>query len=376
MNTIVMMAANRGFAIHSSRKPLIAALLRANNRVVLATSDDEYSRQLTGTGVSLEPITFARGAWRPLADLRSLIALRDTMRRTCPAVIHNFHAKPVLYCTAAVCSISGRAGDAAIINTITGLGHAFVKRGLMSHGIARAYALALHRAHMTVFQNHDDYREFVTRGLVPSERACVIVGSGVDLQHYVAIDRSTRDGAPPTVVILARLLGDKGIREFVDVARIVKMRIPEARFVVAGEEDLAHPNAITADWLRGQGMIDYVGRIKDVRALLGTATVMLMPTYREGVPRAILEAAATGLPCVAFDVPGVREAIRSGQTGELVSFGDIQGLADRTITLLESTPVRERMGAAARAFVEKEHDVRMVTSRYLDIYRTAGVQID
>jgi glycosyltransferase involved in cell wall biosynthesis len=100
---------------------------------------------------------------------------------------------------------------------------------------------------------------------------------------------------------------------------------------------------------------------------------MLMPTYREGVPRVILEAAATGLPCVAFDVPGVREAIRSGRTGELVPFGDVRGLADRTIALLERKAERDRMGAAARAFVEQEHGIESVTRRYLGIYRTAGV---
>jgi glycosyltransferase involved in cell wall biosynthesis len=374
MSATIMLAANRGFAIHGSRRPLIAALLRAQHRVVLATADDEYSRRLTGPGVTIEPITFMRGARSPIADIRSLQSLRAAIHRSCPDLIHNFHAKPVLFCTAAARSLPGKAGVAAIVNTITGLGHAFVRRGLLSHGIARAYALALRRAHMTVFQNHDDHREFVERGIVPPERACVIVGSGVDLHRFASVDRSGRDGSAPTVVMLARLLGAKGIREFVEVAGIVTKRIPEARFVVAGEEEPSHPDAIDVGWLRAQGAVEYEGRLDDVRGLLGSADLMLMPTYREGVPRVILEAAATGLPCVAFDVPGVREAIRSGRTGELVPFGDVQALADRTIALLEGKEERERMGAAARAFVEQEHDVESVTRRYLQIYRTAGVK--
>lgn len=373
MSATIMLAANRGFAIHGSRRPLIAALLRAQHRVLLATADDEFSRRLKGPGVEIEPIAFARGARSPIADIRSIRSLRSAIRRNRPDLIHNFHAKPILFCTAAARSLAGRAGGAAIVNTITGLGHAFVRRGLLLHGIARAYALALRRAHMTVFQNHDDYREFIERGIVPPERACVIVGSGVDLNRYAWVDRSGRDGSAPTVVMLSRLLGAKGIREFVEVAGIVTRRIPHARFIVAGEEDASHPDAVDVGWLRAQKAVEYLGRLDDVRGLLWRADLMLMPTYREGVPRVILEAAAMGLPCVAFDVPGVREAIRSGRTGELAPFGDVQGLADRTIAFLESKAERERAGSAARAFVEGEHDVENVTQRYLDIYRTAGI---
>jgi glycosyltransferase involved in cell wall biosynthesis len=176
--------------------------------------------------------------------------------------------------------------------------------------------------------------------------------------------------------MLGRLLRQKGIPEFVEVAGRIKQKWPQARFLLAGEEDPVHPDAVTVRWVQEQGSVEYLGRLSDVQPLLAKADLLLFPSYyREGLPRVILEAAATGLPTVAFDVPGVREAVRDGETGYLVSFRDLDGLTDRVKTLLENKEKRLHMGRAAREMVENEFDVRGVKERYLDVYRELGVEV-
>jgi glycosyltransferase involved in cell wall biosynthesis len=198
----------------------------------------------------------------------------------------------------------------------------------------------------------------------------------VDLDRFAMAERPDRGNQPPVVVMLGRLLRQKGIPEFVEVAGRIKQKWPQARFLLAGEEDPVHPDAVTVRWVQEQGSVEYLGRLSDVQPLLAKADLLLFPSYyREGLPRVILEAAATGLPTVAFDVPGVREAVRDGETGYLVSFRDLDGLTDRVKTLLENKEKRLHMGRAAREMVENEFDVRGVKERYLDVYRELGVEV-
>jgi glycosyltransferase involved in cell wall biosynthesis len=176
--------------------------------------------------------------------------------------------------------------------------------------------------------------------------------------------------------MMGRLLRQKGIPEFVEVARRIKDEWPKARFLLAGEEDLVHPDAVTKQWLREQQSVEYLGRLSDVLPLLSKADLLLFPSYyREGLPRVILEAAATGLPTVAFDVPGVREAVLDGTTGYLVPFRDVDGLIQKVRTLLENEEKRLEMGCTARNMIERKFDIRAVKEHYLNVYRELGVEI-
>ena len=175
--------------------------------------------------------------------------------------------------------------------------------------------------------------------------------------------------------MLGRLLGQKGIPDFVQVAQRIRLRRPEARFLLAGEEDFVHPDAISAEWVNQQNGVEYLGRLADVRPLLAQADVLLFPSYREGVPRVVMEAAATGLPTVGFDVPGVREAVRHGQTGYLVSDRDVDALTQKVELLLDNPTRRLEMGQEARNLAEKAFDIRVIQAQYLEIYRELGVEI-
>jgi glycosyltransferase involved in cell wall biosynthesis len=197
----------------------------------------------------------------------------------------------------------------------------------------------------------------------------------VDVEQFSVVDRGDRSGQAPVVIMLGRLLRQKGIPDFAEVAGRIRQRWSNARFLLAGEEDPVHPDAVSVEWVEGQDGVEYLGHLSDVRPLLSEADVLLFPSYREGTPRVVLEAAATGLPTVGFDVPGVREAVRDGETGYLVQHRDVDSLTARVETLLGDQDLRLQMGRAARLMVEKDFDVRAIEQQYLDLYREQGIAI-
>lgn len=299
--------------------------------------------------------------------------MRAIFRKWQPALIQHFHAKPVMFGTLAA---RRELGDSVVVvNAITGLGHAFITGGVAARLAGFGYARAMPRGDATIFQNRDDRQLFLGHGWVSEERARLIASSGVDVERFAVADRSGRDTRAPVVVMLGRLLRQKGIPEFTEVARRIRQRSPDARFLLAGEEDPVHPDAVTVEWVQEQDGVEYLGRLSDVRPLLEEADLLLFPSYREGTPRVVLEAAATGLPTVGFEVPGVREAVRDGETGFLVPDRDVDALTDRVSTLLEDDKRRLAMGEAARRMVEADFDVRAIEQQYLDVYRDLGVGI-
>lgn len=370
----VIFTANRGYALTSSRAPLIQRFVNKGWKVVLATADDTESRSLVAKGVRLEPVHFNRGGLAPLADFRAYLKLAAVYRRWQPTLIHHFHAKPLIFGSLAARRALGVS--VKIVNTITGLGHAFIIGGIPARLAGWGYAVGMPQADIGIFQNRDDQNLFLSRCWLPEEKARLIVSSGVDVERFAVADRSGRGGQAQVVVMLGRLLRQKGILEFVEVARQVRRLWPGTRFLLAGEEDPVHPDAVSAEWVIEQGEVEYLGRLADVRPLLVEADVLLFPSYyREGTPRVILEGAATGLPTVGFDVPGVREAVRDRETGYLVPYRDMDALVDRVKTLLADEEQRLAMGRAGREMMEAKFDVRAIEKQYVDVYGELGISI-
>lgn len=367
-------AANRGYALTSSRGDLIRHFLDAGWEVVLVTADDDESRSLCASGARLEPVEFRRGGLSPVADGRAFHRLSAIYRRCQPVLIQHFHARPVIFGTVAARRMLG--DSVRIANTITGLGRAFADGRAGARLAGWGYAAGMRRADVGIFQNRDDRDLFLERGWITHGHARLVAGSGVDLQRFAPACRMRANNTKPTVVMLARLLRDKGIPEFAGVAAQVRERWPNARFLLAGEEEPAHPDGLSTEWVTGHAGIEYLGRLADVRPLLAEADLFLFPSrYREGLPRVVLEAAATGLPVVAFDVPGVREAVQDGETGYLVAEGDAGALTERVTALLEDEGLRRAMGSAARRRVEESFDLRAIEAQYLSIYRDLGMRI-
>lgn len=374
MDKTILFAANRGYALTSSREAIIMRFLEMGWRVVIATANDYEALRLKACGAILEAVTFDHGGITPYEDLHAWCRMLAIYNRWQPAVAHQFHAKPVIIGTIAARSIQGSGLN--VINTITGLGQTFIS-GRPSSCLARlGYRVALRRSDVTIFQNRDDMALFLDRGWVNKNSGRLIVGSGVDLSRFEFIDRRGRNNVAPVVIMLGRLLRQKGIPEFVEVAQRIRHRWPAARFLIAGEEVPDHPDAVTIDWVCEQNGVKYLGHLQDVRPILAKADLLLYPSYyREGVPRVVMEAAATGLPTVAFNVPGVREAVRNGETGYLVPKGNAKALQTRVEELLKNEALRLRMGRAGRIMVEKFFDVRKIQKQYFDIYRELGFDV-
>ena len=370
MSKTALIVANRAYAVASSRRPLIDALLSAGWRVVVVVSLDDSAEDLTRMGAIVESAGFARGGPNLSKDLFILFRLRKLVAKYQPDLIQAFNAKPVI--AACLATFRRKADAPVVVGTITGLGHAFIESPVLARGIGRAYQLALRRADAVVFQNRDDQDLFVRNGWVKADKTRLVPGSGVDLHRYPFVDRRGREQAAKKVVLAARLINQKGIRFFADVARRVQEELPETRFILAGEPDPNHPDAVDEDWFQSQTQIEYRGRLESIHGLLEEGDLLLFPSYREGVPRVVLEAAAMGLPTVAFDVPGVREAVQDGRTGYLVPDRNLDALTAQTVKLIKDDWARFSMGEKARAFVETHFDQGAVTRAYLNLYQELG----
>jgi glycosyltransferase involved in cell wall biosynthesis len=374
MNKVILLAANRGYALLSSRRELIQRFLDDGWCVVLATAEDEESQKLVELGATLEPVIFNRGGFSPVGDWRAGRRLRQIISRWKPSLVHFFHAKPVIMGT--IAARRGLDDNVRIVNTITGLGHAFVQGGLITRLASTGYRRSLPKADKTIFQNSDDMVMFLENDWLPNSKAKLIAGSGVPLDRFCFINRSSRNCESPVIVMLGRLLKQKGIPEFVEIASRIRTKIPGARFLLAGEEESAHPDGVDLDWLKNTSDIEYMGRLSDVVPLLSDADLLLFPSYyREGVPRVVMEAAATGLPTVAFDVPGVREAVRDKETGFLVPDRNLDQMTERVFQLLENKELRLGLGRNASELAKDAFDIRAVQEAYLNIYRELGVDI-
>lgn len=368
-----MFVANRGYALTSSRTNIIQRFMASGFKVVIVTADDSESRKLSRMGVILESVSFNRGGLSLKSDFGAYFRLASIYRKWNPTLIHHFHAKPVIFGTLAAYRVLG--STVKVVNTITGLGHAFIAGGLTAKFAGMGYGYALPRAAITVFQNRDDRALFLNRQWVSEQQARLITSSGVNTKRFFFVDRHGRDSKRPIIVTLCRLLRQKGIPEFVEVAHRILQHYPEARFIIAGEEDVEHPDAVSAEWVDNQKGVEYFGRLGDVAPLLAEADVLLFPSYREGVPRVVLEAAAMGLPTVGFQVPGVREVVMDAQTGYLVADRDVDALTDRVVQLLEDESLRLGMGRRARKMVEESFDVSAIEEQYFQVYRDLGLKV-
>ncbi len=304
-----------------------------------------------------------RAGLDPLADLFELKVLWRVLRRERPQIVFAHTVKPVIY-GMVLAWLAGVPRRAAMI---PGLGFAFIgargiKRRFASLAGRIGYRLALGRAHVVIFQNPDDRQALRDLGALPRHTETALVnGSGVDLARFVPVPLP--DG-PPIFLMVARLMRDKGVHEFVDAARLVKAAVPEARFVLVGSGDLHNPASVPPDIVKawvGEGVIEARGHLDDPRAELAACHIFVLPSYREGTPRTNLEAMATGRAIITTDVPGCRETVTDGVNGLLVPARDAQALADAMLVLARDRARTATMGSAGLSRCVERYELRTVT---------------
>lgn len=349
-------------------RELLQELVRRGYRVTVVAPDDGSVPALEALGVVCQCFDMSRRGMNPVAELCTVRRLWSYFRRAAPDAVINFSIKPVIY--GAIAARLARVPR--VLSMVTGLGYVFTG-GSWSRRVLRTFVSGIYRAAFRLndcvfFQNPEDRDYLAGRTGLDARKTVVLDGTGVDLEYY------TPHGAPApaTFLFAGRLLADKGLREFVAAARRLKTRHPESHFLVAGPQD-DNPAAIPAveieEWVR-RGDIEYLGEIADLRPYYARATALVLPSYREGMPRVVLEAMAMGRPVVATDVPGCRHAVSSGVSGLLVRPRDSAALAQAMEQLLLEPELAARMGRNARAQAVERFDIRKVNAVVLDTIRS------
>ncbi|MGE0385638.1 MAG: glycosyltransferase family 4 protein [Gammaproteobacteria bacterium] len=359
----------------SHRLALACAARAAGYEVHVATRVDRDGGAIREAGIDLHAVPFSRSAHRPWRDVATLVALARIYRHVQPDIVHHVALKPVLLGSLATLV----APRAAVINAIAGLGFVYASPGrfarLLKPIVAAGLRLVLRRPNaITLVQNDDDRAALVAGGLADPGRCAVIRGSGVDLARFAPMRRPQE--RIPVVALVGRMLRDKGVEEFVEAARRLRARGVRLHFRLVGDPDTENPAAIAhADLQRwhAQGIVEWLGRREDMPAVLAGADIACLPSYREGLPLALLEAAATGLPLVATDVPGCRDVVIDGDNGLCVPPRDPEALANALGRLAADPQLRARMGERsverARAFA-----LPAIVSQTLALYaRVRGV---
>jgi glycosyltransferase involved in cell wall biosynthesis len=312
-----------------------------------------------------------KGTW-PLDELHCWISLLRLYRRLRPTLVHHICLKPTLYG-----GIAARiAGVPAVVNTLTGLGYLFMTRTVKTRVLRWIVARGLrfsfrHHNHRVILQNPDDRACLLANGILPLDCGVIINGSGVDLSLFTP--KPEPDG--PTVVLMAsRLLWTKGVGEFVSAARALRGRGIRARFVLVGEPDYGHPSSVplpTLEHWRDAGDVEWLGWRCDMPALTAQSHIVCLPSsYGEGIPRILVEAAASGRPIVTADSPGCREVVRHGENGLLVPIHDGESLIAALAQLIENAPVRAAMGTRGREIAVSEFSLEQVIDANLAVYRS------
>lgn len=367
-----MVAANQAWNLVNFRGRLIAALLAQGYRVMaLAPDDDAWAARLRAMGCLFAVVPMKPASLSPLADLRTLWRLTRLIRRHRPAAWLSWTIKPNVYGSFA----AGLAGVPAFPN-VSGLGTAFIRRNLLTLVASLLYRRGFARAPVVFFQNADDRALFVGKRLVSAGQARLLPGSGIDLDHFAVAPRA-RHGEPPHFVLIARLLADKGVREFAAAARIVGAEFPGSRFTLVGPLGVANRTAIGADEVAGwlaEGILDHRPPQDDIRPVIADADWIVLPSYREGLSRVLLEAAAMGRPIVTTDVPGCRDLVREGVNGFLAPARDGAGLAGAMARAAQGGAEEwQAMAQAGRAMVAQEFSAGRVIALYLAALDEANV---
>jgi glycosyltransferase involved in cell wall biosynthesis len=360
--------------LYRFRSELLRVLRGRGARVTaLGASGEGYEDKLRAAGVDFRHVPVSLRGVAPLADAWLFVKLLRLFRRERPTVVHAFTIKPAIYATLAAAG----AGVPVRIVTITGLGHAFTTaRTPLRALVERLYRAALSRATLVFFQNADDRQLFVERGLVDIAKVRMVPGSGVDLRRFTVQPLPSASGAAPRFLMIGRLLVEKGVREYIVAAKLVRQVRPDANFALIGGSDTRNPSALGVAEIaamRESGDVRWIGELDDVRPAIADSDVVVLPSYREGLPRALLEGAAMGRALISSDAPGCRDVVREGVNGYRVPVGDGSGLAAAMLRYLERPELIHAHGARGRQIAEEEFDESVVISRFIAAYEE-GIQ--
>jgi glycosyltransferase involved in cell wall biosynthesis len=340
-------------------------------KVHVATPESDDTALIAKMGFNFHPVPFTRSGVGLFSETRTLLRLAALYNRLKPDLVHHLTLKPVLYG-----GLAARwAGVPAVVSTFTGLGYVFSSNRLQARLLQQCLPPLLRPAlnlpnTRVVFQNPEDRRLFLKKGLTKADRTALIHGTGVDTSEFVSLPEPE---GRPLILFASRMLVEKGAAEFVRLAEELLAGGTQARFVMVGDTDPGNPSSIPRSRLRAwaaRGGVEWWGRRTDIPAVLSQANLVCLPSYYgEGVPRILVEAAATARAVVTFDAPGCREIVSHQESGILVPLGDMGGFSEAVRTLLQDPGTRMEMGRKGRQLVEQRFTQQRIIDQNLALYQ-------
>lgn len=354
------------------RLPIMKALVQQGYDVIAMTPPGQCSHLFALDGIRFLPFEMDRKSLNPFKALGTIYQILGLLKIEKPDIVHSFTIKPNIYG-----AIAGFfAGVPRIINTVTGLGSFFIEQTVKSRLIRLLimilYRLGFSLAQTVIFQNQDDLDYFLKWKLLSANKAFVIKSSGIDTTLWKPLAKADLPSAPVVVLMIGRLLVHKGVREYLQMAKHLKNKYQDGvQFWLVGDFYDGNSYAISPeeiDSYANANTIVYLGFRKDIQYLLSQSDIFVLPSYREGVPRTSIEAAAMGIPIVTTQAVGCREVVDEGENGFLVPVQDVSLLTDRVDQLIVDRQLRLKMGRASREKAVREFDVQAVIQQYLAVY--------
>lgn len=362
----VLMTVNAAWNIWNFRKPVVRALLAGGHKVTVLAPQDDFVDQLTKIGCAFIPLEMNAKGLNPLDEWKLLRQFKQVFIEQEPDIILSYTIKNNTFGAPAAKSLG-----IPFVPNVSGLGTGFLSGGALQFVVEQLYRRAYRDLPIVFFQNEDDRDLFTSRRLVTADQARLLSGSGIDLEHFEAAEFPP--GEAPVFLLIARLIRDKGVLEFVEAARQIKSDHPDARFQLLGAAGSENRTAISAEtvdgWVR-DGIVEYLGTTPDVRQTIAAAHCVVLPSYREGAPRTLIEAAAMARPLIATNVPGCRAVVDHNETGFLCDVRSADSLATAMRRYLD-LPVKKQceLGQAGRAKMEREYDQKHVVEAYAHAIR-------
>lgn len=365
----ILMTVNAAWNIWNFRRPLVEALQADGHRITVLAPPDDAVTDLERLGCRVQPLEMSVKGLNPLEDMRLQRRFARSFLEISPDAVLSYTIKNNVFGARAAKSVG-----VPFLPNVTGLGTAFLSGKLLQSVTEQLYRRSFAGLPVVFFQNEDDRDLFLDRRLVTADQVRLLPGSGIDLDRFAPAPMPAPD-APPVFLMIARLLRDKGVMEFVEAARQIKTRHPKARFQLLGAIGSENRSAIDRSTLDGwvaEGVVEYLGTAPDVRPAIAAASCVVLPSYREGAPRTLIEAAAMARPVIATDVPGCRAVVDKGVSGFLCAVRSADSLSAAMERFLALPPDAQReMGAAGRSKMAREYDQALV----VDAYRAALAQI-
>lgn len=359
----ILFVGNTAWSMYNFRRSLFSKLLTLNYDVTVVSPEDEfYQNKLKELGCNCITLDIASKGVNPFIDGKLILNIKKILVEVKPDFCFFYTIKPNIYG-----SIAANSLNINHIAIITGLGYTFINNNIISIVAKKLYKFALKSASQIWFLNSEDKEIFIKYKLVDKSKTSILKGEGIDLNHFCCTDLPKKT----SFLLIARMLWDKGVGEFVDAAKLLKSKYPDVNFNLLGFVGVDNPSAISnkqIDEWTSSGVINYLGSTTDVRPYISECSCVVLPSYREGVPVSLLEGAAMGRPLITTNAVGCKEAVDHGINGYICNIKDVNGLAKCMEQIILMSPdERLNMGLKGRKKMEREFDVNLVINRYIDV---------